>query len=385
MRSWTNFAGAFVLLLIGILLYSWDPDFSTAGPKAPVLLLFIAGLVWGGLALNDPLRERDYLRSRDGSLRAGPARGAGYRGHRSSKHVVAGRFAGRELLGPCGGGGGSGGVAMNLPTAVAEDSFVKAFLRIATEEARENLCGARSSMWALLSGIVLGLMSSDLLLAGREFSLSEQSEILYIVASLAIGLGLLVAGILAADSIANEKKRAMSEGVLLTPMKRGALLLGKVWGVTAAWLLIFVVSAPYIMVVGFGTSVSWAALIHTFVLGSLCVAGFATLIVGISALSRSGRDVTFASVAIFIAMAAPTLLGTALQKSWFGAVYNALSPFAQVRLALDSAIVEKESLIGQLPHIGALAAFATIAAVLAAFAIRGSAARVMSGSPPQGS
>jgi len=74
---------------------------------------------------------------------------------------------------------------------------------------------------------------------------------------------------------------------------------------------------------------------------------------------------------VFIAMAPPTLLGTALQKSWFGAIYDALSPFAQVRLALDGVIVNKESLLVQLPHIGALAVFATIAAVFAAFAVRG--------------
>jgi len=261
---------------------------------------------------------------------------------------------------------------MNASAAVEEDSFMKDSLRIATREVKENLYGARSSMWAVLSGIVLSLMSSDLLLTGKEFSLLEHSEVLYTVTSLAIGLGLLVAGNLAADSVADEKERATLQGVLLTPTKRGALLLGKVWGVVvAAWLLIFVISAPYILVVGFGTSVSWAALLYTFVLGSLCVAGCATLIVGISALSRSGRGVTLASMTIFIAMAAPTLLGTALQKSWFGAIYDALSPFAQVRLALDGVIVNKESLLVQLPHIGALAVFATIAAVFAAFAVRG--------------
>jgi hypothetical protein len=371
-RGWMNYAGAFVLILIGMFLYSWDPDFPTAGATPLALLLFIAGLVWGGLALNDPLRERRCHRSRDGSLRAGPTRGAGYRTHRSSTYMAACHFAGRGLPRPYGAGGERGGVAMNASAAVEEDSFVKDSLRIATREVKENLYGARSSMWAVLSGIVLSLMSSNLLLTGKEFSLLEHCEVLYTVTSLAIGLGLLVAGNLAADSVADEKERATLEGVLLTPTKRGALLLGKVWGVVvAAWLLIFVISAPYILVVGFGTSVSWAALIYTFVLGSLCVAGCATLIMGISALSRSGRGVTLASMTIFIAMAAPTLLGTALQKSWFGAIYDALSPFAQVRLALDGVIVNKESLLVQLPHIGALAAFATIAAVFAAFAVRG--------------
>ena len=351
MRRWLNHAGSLVLISIGIWLYSWDPEFPAAGDPTPALLLLIVGLLWGGLALDDPLRGRGHHRwFRDGSLRAGPARGAGYRRHRSSWHPAARSFAGGERT----------VAAMGAPAAFAGGPFARDALRIATKEARGNLYGARVSMWAVLSGIVLSLMSSDLLLTGREPSLLEQSECLYVVTSLAVGLGLLVAGILAADSVAHGKERA-----------RGALLLGKVWGVIAAWLLIFVISVPYILVVGFGPSVPWAALTYTFVLGSLCVAGFATLIVGISALSRSGRGVMLASVAMFIVMTAPTLLGTALQKSWFGALYNTLSPFAQVRLALDGAIADKESLLAQLPHIGALAAFATIAAVVAAFAVRG--------------
>jgi hypothetical protein len=358
-RSWMNQAGAFLLILIGILVYSWDPNFPSAGPPTMALLLLIAGLVWGGLALDNPLRGRRYHHwSRDGSLRAGPARGTGYRSHRSSRHVAASPFAGGYLR-PYGVQGARGGVAINAPAVVAGGSFVRDSLRIATREMKENLCGARCSMWAVLSGIVLSLVSADLLLTGREFSLLEQSQVLYIVTSLAFGLGLLVAGILAADSLANEKERATL---------KGALLLGKVWGVIAAWLLIFAISVPYILVVGFGTSVSWAALVYTFVLGSLCVAGFASLILGISVLSRSGRGVTLASTAVFIAMAAPTLLGTTSQKSWFNSAYNVLSPVAHARLSLDSVIVDRESLLVQLPHIGALAAFATVAAVFAAFA-----------------
>jgi hypothetical protein len=48
-----------------------------------------------------------------------------------------------------------------------------------------------------------------------------------------------------------------------------------------------------------------------------------------------------------------------------------LSPVAHARLSLDSVIVDRESLLVQLPHIGALVAFATVAAVFAAFAVRG--------------
>lgn len=242
-------------------------------------------------------------------------------------------------------------------------------LLVAARETRENLYGVRGSMWAVLSAVVLSLMSY-LLLTDKELSLLDQSEMLDIVAGLTIGLGMLVAGILAADAVAGEKERMTLESILLTPASPGSLVLGKALAVLGAWLLIFAISAPYILVVGAGSTVAWPALAYTFVLGTLCVAGFDALVVGASALARSGRSVTLGALAVFTAMSVPTLLGTALQKSWFGVLYDALSPFAQARLSLDSVIVDREGLFLQLPHVGALMVFVVLAVAFAALASR---------------
>lgn len=253
--------------------------------------------------------------------------------------------------------------------ALEKTSFLSDSLLVAGKEVRESIYGVRGSMWAVLSAVVLSLMSY-LLLTDKELSLLDQTEMLYIVTSLSVGLGLLVAGILGGDAVAGERERSTLESVLLAPVSRGSLVAGKVWAVLAAWLLIFAISAPYILVVGAGSTVATPALIYTFVLGTLCVMGFTALVVGFSALASSGRSVTLGSLAIFIGMSAPTLLGTALQKSWFGSIYNALSPFAQVRLSLDSVVVDKEGLLAQLPHVGALAAFVALSAAFAALASR---------------
>jgi ABC-type transport system involved in multi-copper enzyme maturation permease subunit len=360
-RRWMNYAGPFLLIWMGIFLYSWDTDFSTAGTSKLALTLIITGLVWGGLAFNSPLRKRRYHRILDGSLRASAAPGTRYLRHRGSRYLAARPFAGGERR----------GVAMNPPVTVAGESFVKDSLLIAGKEVKKNLFSARYSMWALLSGIVLSLTSSDLLLTDKELSVLEQNEILYTVTSLSIGLGLLVTGILAVDSVAGEKQRTTLEGVLSTPTERGALLLGKVWSVLVTWLLNFVISAPFILVVGFGTSALWGALTYTFLLGTVSVAGFAAITVGISALLRTGRGVALASITIFIALVAPILLSTTLLKSWFGNIYTVLSPVAQARLLLQGLIVEREGLLAQLPQILTLAAFAVIAGLFATFASRG--------------
>lgn len=257
----------------------------------------------------------------------------------------------------------------SAPRTAKGGRFLGDALLVAKKEVRESLFGVRGSMWAVVSALVLSLMSY-LLLTDKELSLLDQSEMLYIVTSLSVGLGMLVTGILAGDSVAGERERSTLESVLLSPIGRGSVVAGKVGAVLAGWLLIFAVSAPYILVVGAGSTVAAPALAYTLVLGTLCVGAFAALVVGMSALARSGRAVTLGALAIFLGMAAPTLLGTVLQKSWFGTIYDYLSPFAQARLSLDSVIVDKEPLLVQLPHVAALAGFAALAVAFLAFAAK---------------
>lgn len=55
MRGWINYLGAAVLIVLGILLYSVDVDFPTAGTPVLAVPLIVAGLAWGGLALRRQL------------------------------------------------------------------------------------------------------------------------------------------------------------------------------------------------------------------------------------------------------------------------------------------------------------------------------------------
>ncbi len=67
MRGWINYVGAAVLVVAGVLLYTVDADFPTAGTPILALPLVIVGLVWGGLALRRQLtssRGEDDPRSR---------------------------------------------------------------------------------------------------------------------------------------------------------------------------------------------------------------------------------------------------------------------------------------------------------------------------------
>lgn len=55
MRGWMNYAGAILLIVAGVLLYSVDADFPTAGTPILALPMVVAGFVWIGLSLRKRL------------------------------------------------------------------------------------------------------------------------------------------------------------------------------------------------------------------------------------------------------------------------------------------------------------------------------------------
>ena len=55
MRGWINYLGAAALVILGVLLYSMDTDFPTAGTPILALPLIVAGLAWAGLTLRRQL------------------------------------------------------------------------------------------------------------------------------------------------------------------------------------------------------------------------------------------------------------------------------------------------------------------------------------------
>jgi hypothetical protein len=66
-RGWINYLGAAVLVILGVLLYSVDADFPTAGTPILALPLVVAGLAWAGLTLRRQLAAPRGSGREDGS------------------------------------------------------------------------------------------------------------------------------------------------------------------------------------------------------------------------------------------------------------------------------------------------------------------------------
>src|SRR4029453_212508 len=73
----------------------------------------------------------------------------------------------------------------------------------------------------------------------------EQREAVNLVLQVALTVGVLVTLLVSADTISGERERGTLESLLLTPVGRRSIAVGKLLGALSLWLGCAVVSIPY--------------------------------------------------------------------------------------------------------------------------------------------
>jgi ABC-2 type transport system permease protein len=103
---------------------------------------------------------------------------------------------------------------------------------------------------------------------------------------------------------------------------------GKLVAALSLWLATFVVSVPYIWVLGRGVAVVGPALLLSAVVGGLIAIALASLGLLVSALAGSNRVSLSVSLFLLLALFAPTQLPSGAQQGWFGGLLVRVNPVA---------------------------------------------------------
>jgi len=212
---------------------------------------------------------------------------------------------------------------------------------VAEQEARDLWTSGRGPM--LLFGFSV-LMSVVTYLAATNEALNflEQREAVNLAVQIAVAVGVLVTLIVSADAISGERERGTLENLLLTPVSRRAIAVGKMVAAQSLWLAMFLVSVPYVWVLGRGVSIVDQALLLGLLVGSLLAFGLASLGLLISSISNSNRISLSASLLLLLALFAPAQL-PALPQGWFGTVLGRLNPVAAAMHYLNAVLVTGHS------------------------------------------
>jgi ABC-2 type transport system permease protein len=260
---------------------------------------------------------------------------------------------------------------MNAPASERQDG--PAWAVVAEEELRGLWLGGRGLLLSLGFSLLLSLIAY-LAASTTDLNFLERRESVSLTVQVGIGVGSLLALLVAADAVSGERERGTLESLLLTPASRLQLAGGKLLAALSLWFAAFAISVPYIWFLGRGVGVTDEALSAGLFVGTLLAIFLTSIGLLISVFSGSNRVSLSLSLFLLFALFAPTQLPTAAEKGWFGEFLLRVNPVTAGERYVGRILVEGRGWTDELswlvsPLVGA-ALFAVVATLASARFLR---------------
>ena len=231
------------------------------------------------------------------------------------------------------------------------------------KEFTEDVMASRGSIFFLIAGTVHSIFSV-LLVSNTELSLLDNAQAVYMMCGIVVTLGSLIAVIRGSDGFAGERERDTLEPLMLTPATGDALAMAKLIGIMFSWLILFVLSVPYLWAVGSTGQNLWSAIQYLFITGTLMVVIFAGVALALSSKTRSLKSALSMGLTLFLLAGSPVVIGTSLRQGTIGRVMDLLNPFAGALNSLDSVIIDSQGLVVQAVRLAVMLGYSIIILVI---------------------
>jgi ABC-2 type transport system permease protein len=208
---------------------------------------------------------------------------------------------------------------------------------VAAQECRDLWVGGRGLVLVFAVSVLLSVVTY-MAATNQVLNFLEQREAVNLTLQIAVAVGVLVTLIVSADGISGERERGTLESLLLTPVPRRAIVVGKAAAALTLWFAVFVVSIPYVWVLARGVSLVATALLVGLLVGTLLAAALAAIGLLISAASGSNKASLSVSLFLLLALFAPTQLPGG-PKGWFGELLLRVNPVASALHYIGAVLV----------------------------------------------
>jgi len=236
---------------------------------------------------------------------------------------------------------------------------------IARKEGGDLLLSPRGLAWLLTMAVVLSVFGL-LLVGNTELSLLDNAQVVYDMGGIVTALGALLAVVVGTDAVAGERERGTLVSLLLTPVSRMGILLGKLGGQAIAWGVMYAIALPYFWAVGStGQNLADGA-VSVALLGTPVVLGFGFLAMGLGARFDSARSSLLTGLIVLLLSASPLLLGPSLQQSAIGRAFDTVNPISNALNAYDAVIIDSQTIVAQFPHFAVTLVWLAVALWFAA-------------------
>lgn len=201
-------------------------------------------------------------------------------------------------------------------------------------------------------------------------NLLDARESVGVVVKTAIGLGTLTAVVVSADAISGERERGTLEALLVTPVARRHIVVGKLLAGTTMWVAALTVALPFVVVMADGPGVGVDAVAVLIIAGGLVAAALTALGLALSSFVMSNRVSLAASISILLMLAAPSQLPAITKSATLGPVLVKANPVSAGLTLADNVLVKQQPWTEQWLYLLS-PTLATIALTAAAIVLSG--------------
>ena len=240
----------------------------------------------------------------------------------------------------------------------------RAWTIVLAQELRDLWVGGRGLPITFAFSLLLSVMAY-LIATNSALNFLEQRETVNLTLQVGIAVGALLTLLAAADAVSGERERGTLESLLLTPVPRLELTLGKLGAALSLWLAALVVTAPYVWFLGRGVGIVGYALLSGIVVGTLLAVFLASLGMLVSVFTSSNRVSLSLSLFLLVALFVPTQLPSGARQGRIGDLLLRINPMTAGEHYVGKILVDGHGWRGDVSWLGS----PVVAAVLFAGAV----------------
>lgn len=209
---------------------------------------------------------------------------------------------------------------------------------VALEEIRERWIRGWWMWIAFGISLILGVVAVGMAYTA-QINLLDAREGMNILVRVSLGAALVLMLFTAADSVSGERERSTLESLLLTPLDRRSLVFGKLLAAWFLWLVVFLLSVPYLWVLGSGLGMRTGGIGAALVVGVLLAALAGAWATMFSLRSSSNVSSFMGTLATVLALAVPAQIPGRFMEGPIGKAVRVTDPITAALEFLDRVLV----------------------------------------------
>jgi len=250
---------------------------------------------------------------------------------------------------------------------------------VCRKELRDLWIGGKALNLIIAYTIMMGVYTY-LMARGNAASVEPPKELVFELLKATLMFVVFMGVVIGADSLSGERDRATLEGLLLTPVRRRQIVLGKFLAAISPWPVALAITVPYFRFLAQGDEVFGHAVFWGGLFGTALILGFTALGMVVSFWCNTNKSSLFLSLGIYLLFLLPTQLTGRAQSGFMGLLFQGLNPMQGPRHFLASVLVNNRTASEMWPYSMSAGIFAVLmVAVLLFYA--GPALRLEAGRP----